>query len=287
MIDEMQAQLAGLKFFSVRNKENSYVIPSTKNFLNSIQLRALKVDQGATVSLFPIVDSTILPKIFAEFPPERFMYSIDTMRTFGSQQVVAMMIKPMASNKGFKFDLFLGCDIFPTDAVVNLDVQFAATAAAEAPSTELLSNPITAASMPHFKPIARMEFVHFYLCLEDIIAIRDNLVFLKAFRNRDSRNMLSTFNQPLTRRTNGLIGNDVLGTGASVKYDRVELFFDCTKHLLQSNTWDNIGEIAYAISAKKYLKDNIDVDELNIVGPTDIIFEASEEFNVEEDEKSV
>jgi len=104
----------------------------------------------------------------------------------------------------------------------------------------------------------------------------------------DSLELLAAHsNRVIPRRTNGLLGNDFLIKFGSLKYQRVELFFDVRRHRLEAISWDTVSRIICFIHTKQYLRDNIDVDELNLIGATDIIFEESEEFNVEEDEKEV
>lgn len=278
---QYQQAVDGMKFFSLKNRENSYVVPSTKNFIQDIQIRGLKIDQGATVSLFPIADIPTLEKIFSQFPPSDFMFSVAPLRTFGGM-ILALLIKPVAVNVTFKFNLYLGCDIYPVDAVVNLDQQFAET------TRSLSSNPITSQSLHAFRPIAQLDFVHFFLSTEDINIILSSPVMLGYFDDPICEELLrSVANRVFPRRQNGLIGNDMLERLASVKYQRVEIFFDVSKHRLEASSWSAAGGFVHTILSRKYLRDNIDVDELNAIGPTDIWFEESEEFSVVEDEIEV
>jgi len=108
-----QEALNGMKFFTMKNKENSYILPSTKNYLENIQIRGLKIDQEATISLFPVVSPDDLHTIFKTFPLDRFIYTIVELKTFGGGSILAVHIGPVASNENFKFNLYLGCDIYP------------------------------------------------------------------------------------------------------------------------------------------------------------------------------
>jgi hypothetical protein len=268
--------IAGLKLFSIKNKENSYIVPSTKNFLNDMQIRCLKIDQGATVSFFPILHVTALNAIFTKFPQNRFIYSITPLRTF-SGEALALQIQPVASHLSFKFNVYLGCDIYPADVVLNLNQQF--ELAAQQPISEL--------SLPALRPIASLGVVHFFLSTEDVNVIRANQTMMRYFDSVDSLNVLRDYNRDVPRRQNGLIGNDILEKFGSIKYQRVELFFDVALHRLESTSWDIISRITKSVLLKRYLRDNVDVDELNMIGPSDIIFEESEEFDVIEDAKDV
>jgi len=274
-----QQALNGLKFFTIKNKENSDVIPSTKNYLERIQIRGLKIDQGATISLFPVVNTDALNTIFETFPLNQFIYTIVELKAFGGSSVLAMQIGPVAENANFKFSLYLGCDIYPIDEVVNLKSTESETS---------ITTPITENSLPIVRPVASLNCVHFVLCSEDIDIIR-NTLSIRCFFNEDvnSLELLTNYSHEIPRHVNGLLGNDLLAKFASIKYHRVELLFDVTCHRLEAISWNTVSRIVRSILAKKYLRDNIDVDELNLIRATDIIFEESEEFNVDEDEKEV
>lgn len=167
--------------------------------------------------------------------------------------------------------------MYPADAVLNLGQQFEAIA----------RQPISELSIPALRPIASLEVVHFFLSTEDITFIRSNPVMLSYFDSLDSLQLLTEFNREVPRRQNGLIGNDILEKFGSIKYERVELFFDVTLYRLEAISWNIINRIATSVLLRKYLRDHEDVDELNMIGPCDIIFEESEEFDVMVDEKEV
>jgi hypothetical protein len=265
--------LHGLKFFSLKNKSNSYIIPSTKNFLNDIQIKGLKVDQGATITLLPIASIDVLEKLFSDFPREQFIFAINELRTFGGP-AYSLMIQPNASNETYRFQLYLGCDIYPSNTTANLIQQF-----------DHAANPISSLTLPSFLPSFQMKFVHFYLSSEDIRYIVGHERMLAQFTSESSvatlRSLAGAAGQ-LPHRSDGLIGKDVLENSPTVKYKRVELFFDPTVHRLNCLTWNLVSEISVSISSMKYLRDNVDVDFLEHIQPSDIIFE-SDEFDPEND----
>jgi len=59
--------LKGLKLFSLKNSKGSYVIPSTKNFVDTYQIKKIKCDDGSTCTVLPIENVTMLLDLFVKY----------------------------------------------------------------------------------------------------------------------------------------------------------------------------------------------------------------------------
>ena len=259
----------GLNFFSMRNNHGSYVIPSTKNFIDGLQIKKCKVDQGATTSVLPIDNEEMLSAIFNMYPSESYDYPIQDFRTFGGD-ILGLIIKPRPSAEDARhFDIFLGTDIYPSAATIKTDLQKEFAIAAS-------DNPITVDMIKMFKPIASTQRLDFFLCSADITSINKDPSKNGCFLIADKQKLANYIRADLLRRDNVLIGNNILGDSnlSSIKHGAVELFYDIMVNKLEVASWGMVADLYRSIEQSRYLGDEAaDADDLNGIFPNDFIFE--------------
>lgn len=102
--------LRGLKYFALKNTKGSFVIPSTKNFMDNYQIKKIECDDGATCTVLPIQDVAMLTRIFEKYR-DSCVFSVQELRSVAGA-TKAMSISHMFYEPYFEFRL--GLDVFPS-----------------------------------------------------------------------------------------------------------------------------------------------------------------------------
>lgn len=104
----------GIVFFTQVNDHNAQMVPSSKNYLNDIQLRILKQDGGANTSLFYFESVEYMFNVFDAFPTEFYYHYLSEVTTVGGI-VYAVVFEPKNKlNTSFHPKLRFMTDILPS-----------------------------------------------------------------------------------------------------------------------------------------------------------------------------
>lgn len=281
-VDDSQIELvSGLKLFSLQNSNGSYVIPSTKNFIDNFQIKKLKTDDGATCTVLPISNLEMLADMFGRYTVSPYIISVTQLRSVGG---ITLALTVSSGNDPL-LNLRIGLDVFPliNNLAVNLNAAFGdvsegsgSTVCCEEKSD---SEPISSANCVNFTPTINAKNVNFFLCTEDINFILNDsrpewIAWRSMLARTGSLELLQNFSREIPRRNSGLLGNDFLEaiSGAGIHVDCVRFFFDVLVHDLSKCSWRNLLEVVLLIKNRKYLsRDSVDFHVLDSIEPNDIV----------------
>lgn len=105
----------GTYFFTVINKRRCFVLPTTKNYADFIQLRYVKTDSGANRSLFYFEDVHQMMYVLQNCTNHEYIYSLQHFNTVGRPALVLQIQKRKRAN----FSIRLMTDILPPKATHN------------------------------------------------------------------------------------------------------------------------------------------------------------------------
>jgi hypothetical protein len=204
-----------------------------------MQMSKLKVDLSASKTVFPILNVDLLKEIFVTFPIHDNVFSIIEYSTFGGA-VLSLRISSKRNEN--KFPIYFGTDIY---------------------------------SQSQPQPTVMVKWIDFFLCFEDITIIKETK--RDFFHSEMYLKLLDDFNRvDVTRRDNGLIGNNILQQCSSIKHDNIEFFFEKNEHKLGSLSWEGLTDICDTIHAMNYIGANTkEADSLNEIFPNDFIFKSN------------
>jgi hypothetical protein len=250
-----QQGLQGLKFFSVRNSKGSYVVPSTKNFFDGYKVSKVKIDQGASISLIPVLQPQDLQVIFQRYPPSEYRMQITALPTFGGGALALSVVPGLAIPRRV-FDVHLGADVYPN---ILKDTSY------ECP------DPITPDYLCNFNPCYLAKRLNFFLCSDDVDAIKSEPGLKDRFFAGDCELLDNFTRRDVARRDNALIGNQSLHRTqcSSIKHNGVELFFDTELHELGSLSWGLVDNMTLDIHSRRYVFVD-STEELDSIEPNDI-----------------
>lgn len=108
-----KAGIRGLGFLALKNNKRVYVVPSSKNYVGSIQFKDAVADSGCATMLLKVHDEAMLDKIFQDFADSK-MYWMMLKDSVGSSGVCkALVIKHV--NERLQFRVTVGRDLFGED----------------------------------------------------------------------------------------------------------------------------------------------------------------------------
>ena len=111
--------MTGIVFFTQLNDKNAQMIPSSKNYLNNIQLRILKQDRGANYSLFYFESVQNMFEVFDAFPSNLFYHSLSEITTLGGIMYAVIFESKNKLNTSFFPKLRFMTDILPSNTETN------------------------------------------------------------------------------------------------------------------------------------------------------------------------
>ena len=265
VLPQHEAALEGLLFFTLKNSKNTWVIPTTKNFIGEYQIKKIKCDDGATCSVFPLESTSMLRNIFLRYG-ESCSFSLIELQSVGGNILGLGVAEKLKRNI---FPIHIGTDIYPFVRIArNL-----ANELQEAAMTTL-AQPISASTVRNLEPISAACALTFFLCTEDVS-------FLLHPDNADLRgriavnaSLLAPYGRAIKRRTSALLGSDFLGVvgGGGISFDRAKFYFNPQIHRLELCTWPMMSDITLSIKDKRYLMTgSVDFQIMDSIEPNDII----------------
>jgi hypothetical protein len=206
--------LKGMKFFCIRNRHNSYVVPSNRNAIDGICIKKIKLDKGASSSIWPLSSSAVLSDLFSRYPENTHSFEIASFRTFGGP---ILCLRITRKDKEPCFDIHLGLDVYPVPqhtAAKNLMKSFAELEKKEVKKEAANKSPsggVDMSDLSMYQPMCTMKRITFFLCTDDVNTIRNNAAMLSRFVAEEDVESLCTFARTdVERRDNALLGNDAL-----------------------------------------------------------------------------
>ena len=278
--------LKGLMFFSLKNRNGSAIIPSTKNFLNGFHIPKIKCDDGATCTIMPIKNIAMLEELFILH--KDCIFKILPLRSVGG---VTLSLNISGRLDKRTFDFRIGLDIYSRASVKPVACSLASEfLQSELDSPELDNGQAIGLSNYHkYQPIKTAVSANFFLCTDDITHILARPDMLAMFHSSDLEG-LKPYDHPVPRRNTALLGNDFLGLyHGMVGYKRVKFYFDTQVHKLEHSSWEAIEGAATDIVGMKYLKSSsTDFQLLDSIEVNDVLgFVPEEDGNPDDDEESV
>jgi hypothetical protein len=264
--------LAGLNFFALKNSRGSFVIPSTKNFVQSFQIKKMKCDDGATATILPIASLLMLSNLFQDYR-HICRFVISEFRTVGGPTLGLTIFQ--ANSKPI-FEFRIGLDIFPFAKKVskNLHSKFEAVAT-KSFATATPEVPIDATNSADYEYYKKVSCLNFFLCSEDIDYLLDpqNSDLMILFKNNENAKRLKRYEQVVLRRNSALLGSDFLReSGGGISFGKVKIYFNTDVHKLENCTWKMFSEIATSIFDMEYLtQGSVDFEVLDSIELNDIV----------------
>jgi hypothetical protein len=252
----------GLRYFALRNGKGSFVIPSTKNFMDDFQIPKIKCDDGATCTILPVKDVSTLECIIRKYKEKSCRFSVVELKSVAGI-TKAMSIQGRLNSSIFSFRL--GLDIFPHVRKIERNVE------GEFSSTEEQNDeaPIESGNALLYEPLVVCNCVNFFLCSDDIDHILSRTELRDVF---GSDPFLQQYERTIHRRDSALLGSDFLGiTRCSINFDRARFFFDPLIHSLEGCSWTTFEDLCDEIKKMRYLKSGtVDFEVLDSIEPNDI-----------------
>lgn len=247
------SEFDGIFFAFQKNARDSYVIPSTKNFLvlnyledTTIQIRVCKFDPGATKSCFHFQSTDQMEYLLSLIPsgekgPNHGSLSLIEARSAAGISISLKIRFTSSRSASFRF----ACDLFPHSPAFNVKTFL------------------------------------FGLCAEDLQFILNARSSIHDRFSIEQIQKLQTYydgsGKTLKRREWALIGNDIHGECGVVKSENV--YFICDKKCHDLASWDYIDHCEEKFTNKGYLNlDKPDVDDLHHV-VNDIVQPESPNFS--------
>jgi hypothetical protein len=229
----------GVRTIAQRNARKSYVIPSTKNFVEiyhpstfKFQIRDMKIDTGASCSLLYFNTTNDLMVLLQNALSQEVSsasrglhhYRVDRSESPGGQFLV------LSVSSAYSYGINLGQDIFPESAPVDVDK------------------------------------ISFHLCSEDINALLDksNEAIVPPSIRTQLFSIFTSGVPVIPRRRWALLGDDVLSQVQMIKVDKLIFLIDMQKHTFPG--WKEMLFIEKEFLACAYLNiHNPDSDELHAI----------------------
>lgn len=269
---ELEPSIQGLRFFAMKNSKGSFVIPSTKNFIDEFQIKKIKCDEGATCSVLPIANCNMLQHIIEKYAAQGHVLSLKELRSIAGTTLGLTVAHPL-NHKIFAFRI--GLDVYPTvlpagapneaGLARSLDGAFIAT-------EEKDEEAISTSNMNWYAPQFLCSGINFFLCSQDVEYLLQNLSLQAPFKKSNTFGLLKEYDHYVARRNSALLGNDFLGLSTcSLTYDRVRYWVDSDVHRLELCSWRNLSVLSTAIINMGYLKKgSVDFEVLDSIEPNDV-----------------
>jgi hypothetical protein len=262
--------MAGLKFFTLRNRLGSSVIPSTKNFFDTFQIRKVLCDDHATCTVLPIADTSMLTKLFSKY--DHCLFTLAELRTVAEVMLLVLRMQSVP-NQPKMFEFRIGLDIYPTSRSLEPASTVPVVEAAAPEPT------ITSENCRRYQALTTSGSVNFFLCSEDVEFMLSNPIMVAKLKRAGSDRLLSPYPYFVARRDSAMLGSDFLGPGeGSVAYSSVTFHFDTGMHHLEACSWRLLAVAERRILSKKYLHpSSVDFAVLDSIEPNDILGVAGDE----------
>lgn len=146
--------LCGMRYFSLKNSKGSSVIPSTKNFVETYQIKEIQCDDNALCTVCPIESLEMLKAILEKYQ-ESCIFSIESLILVGGNTLVLVVKRGIAQPI---FEIRLDLDIFPGNE----------NAISEGSSCIIVPVPIDSSNCLQYSASERVTTLNFFLCYEDV-----------------------------------------------------------------------------------------------------------------------